>query len=406
MIKRVSKTAVLVMALIMVLAVSAFALNYGGGGTGSGNKSFGFNGYEIVDSTHIKVFFNKTFSTPARVDLSQFSYKPLPSGSATAFSNISTASGNNRSGVSGTNLTNGSSVTLTTASALSADTRYELKIQAATLSDNNKITLANYTNKQELVFNFKTKNNSGNYTGEPEITLLAPTGSTIPRENNVMFVVDRPVREDEVSGLLSNMNSNFSATKDPDIDDTAVDGAVCYTARANDARTAFFFPLTGNGSSTIAYNLPSYANYVFTMPSFYDASNNYYPGASQISFTSWSGDIAMWNDKVPTATKGTSNGYVNVSIDQSSLTGAGTNYKAYYRLAPTTAESYKYGTASDWQAGPTLTGSGPFTGTITGLQQCSYYYVRVVPVDANGYYTEAGFTVPSARVQAKGLLCP
>lgn len=400
--KKITVMAFLVL-FLMTLASPAMALNYngtggggggGGGGTGDGNKSLNFYGYEYIDSTHVTLYFDKNIGSGSLPT----EYFSISGGrSVTA---ATATSGNNTSGVTGTGLNNGGNVALTFDSALSADTSYDLTI-LNTFASNSGLSLGNYNNKQDFTFAFKTPNGLGNYTGTPAVSFWPSITSNVPYEGNIGFIVDRPVAAGDVSSVLSGMNTNFerggtAVTLDSSIDGTAVSGAEAYTAKANNARNTFFFPLVASTNNFTVYNLvysSGSQSYTMDVPSFTDVSSNSYSGTTH-SFSTVGDDIAGWLNNTPTAAA-TGFDEITVEWDETTITA---DYPPVlpddYRVYVSTTDPYT-GFIDDTANASISESSGHYTAVFSGLLTGTSYWYRIVP-SLSG--REAGFSLVSDQV--------
>lgn len=388
--------------LITAFAPSALALNYNGEGGGTGNKSFNFNGYEYVDSTHVKLYFDKQSvsgddtATPIvegiHKDHFAISLKNSPY-TAVSISSITVSSGSNKSGVSGTYLNKGTTVTLNLGSSLSADTLYKLEMDTDTLMNNNNMSLGNYRTGMAFDFTFKTPDGSGDYTGTPDVSFWQANSATgVPWESNIVFVVDRPLKEDTISSLLSTLSTNFkksgnTVTQDDTIDEIAVQGAESYTPVANIPRTAFIFPLVASNSAevtTTCYNLSS-GSYSLEVPVITDVDNNSTSASETTSFTTVSNDIAGWLEDAPTYSNLTYNS-VRINWSDGVIEPVADTFDLY--KSENMYDNYAKVNVSD------ITGTSPYYYDVSNLTPETTYYFRVVPKNS---YGAAGFS-PAVKV--------
>ncbi len=403
---RIAATMLVAIMLIASFVPGAFALNYNGDGSGSGNKPINFNGYEYVDSTNLKIFFSKQSSTTDEINSTQFTVTKVSDSSTPSFS-YAESSGTNKSGVSDLSLNKGCTVTLTFDSALSADALYLVTIKAATLADDNLITLGNYRNRNDLKFYFRTPVSGTTWSDTNALVVsysfdLDPTdasysASNVPPEPNLAVIFDRPLASGSVTSFLESLSDNFTrggneVVQDTVIDTNSVTGAECYYPYANTARNTFFFPETVQGNTYTCYNRAydnvnhTVYNYSLTLPSsFNDGTTNW-------DTTSWSNktftfgslgyDVVGWLDNRPAASYDEDEEIVTVTWNQSAITPVATQFDVYY------TKGNKFSGTYSQVINPTI--SGTYTATFAPPAGTGDYYVRVVPKDAN---TSAGYSV-------------
>jgi len=415
-------TVVLTVATLLFasFAPGAFAFNYNGGGGGTGNKSFDFNGYELVDLDTLKIFFNKSASKTTEIDASQFTVTKR-GGSAVSF----TMAESTGSGCSDYRLTQGTTETLTFSSSLDYDSLYDVVIKAKTVADDNYLTLGNYRGGADFKFSFRTPDSSGNYstTVAPVVSYTLDTNQTdstysesgVAYEHNLGVCFDRPMYNDSttITNFLNSLSSNYTMTQngsgtvvqDSTIDDnTPVTNGQCYTPHANDAHTFFFFPQTVNTNSYAAYNRFCYTSggvpvggvtygYRLTLPDFVQYGNNKtwtssdagYAAVDQFDFTSANYDQVGWLDNRPTVS-GTDDS-VTVSWSASGITGASTPSANRYDV---------YRSTNRWDPGTRVVTDTSDTSVNDTLPVEGTYYYRVVPkYSGTPDYPDAGYSVPS-----------
>jgi hypothetical protein len=388
-------------------------LNYPGDGSGGGNKAVNLSGYEYVDSTHLNIYFNHQFTALSEVDASMFVVKPDTGGSDLVQSIIMT-SGTGYSGCSATNLNKGTKIAVTLSSAMSADTLYKVSING-TLTDDNGLTLGNYTNRKETSFVFRTPTSCGGdpvvcswSNTTPRVSHTLDVGAYVPYEQNLVVIFDRPIDPSTLSTFLSSLSANYkkegtmvvqdsdnSTTHDP------VDYAESYTPHSNNSgvtsniNTTFFFPEFVSSRYLPVYNRDSSGSYSYelTLPSFTDKSAHTFTDLGTIEFTTISSDLPGWLDDAPTTTAGS--GSLTVSWNATSLiaayVGTTTGYDVYY-----TAASNKW--TGTYTLGCSTSGTPlPTSCTINGLTSSQPYWVRVVAKNGVGEtgYSRAGSGTPN-----------
>ncbi|SPF43467.1 conserved exported hypothetical protein [Candidatus Desulfosporosinus infrequens] len=398
-VKKIAKAAVLTLAMSLLIAPGAFALNQNGTNSpGTGNKPLDFNGYQYVDSSHVKLFFNKSLSS-TQITAGQFSVIP-DGGSGNLVSSETLTTGTGYSGCSTTNLTKGSTVTLALSSALSADTLYDVSINGTTLADGDGLTFNNYQTANPFTFKLLTPESDGvTYDNTKSLNVAYSLGtSNVPYENSLVVVFDRPFSTNSttLSTFISNLSTNYTKGGTTVVQDTNYSeskttpktGAECYyptSNNTNNVNNTFFFPETVNTDSYAVYNRDSSGShsYTLTLPTFTDVNGNTFTTPGSLSFSTVSGDLPGFLNNTPVVTTGSSSGYLNVSWSASSFSAAATSYDVYY--------------IDSTLGGDMLTGSysGPInttstSKTITGLNSGDLYYVRVVPKNS---YGKAGYSV-------------
>lgn len=400
--KKFGKMAAITVIAVMLFAsftTGAFALNYSGSGGGTGNKAFNFQGYEYnAGDDELYLYFDKQLNaiTP-QIVAEHFSVVNLSTSSSVNFT-FDVDWGTGYSGCSDTNLDRGTTVTLAFTTPLDEDTLYEVTMIASTMASNSGMTLGNYNYRNDITFIFRTPDEYGAYSGTPVFSFLPNITTDVPQEGNVAFAVDRPVIS-SIDDFKDDLNDNFKkgqdiVVKDYTIDSNPVTEAESYDARANDAGTFFFFPLTGAGNNTICYNLAPDSTYSITVPDF-NYSGGSYTGAATYSFTTVENDIPAWINNTPIVDNATSS-TLDVTWSDSTIpdgtTPAATEYDVYY-------------SESEWAGfeklniDPISAGSSPYTFIAgdTGdnseyeLVPETMYYFRIVPLDDNGQ--EAGFSL-------------
>jgi len=393
MLKKSAKIATLLsvaILLVTLFASAVFALNY------SGNKSLNFNGYQYVDTTTVNVFFDKSMTTTGQYDVSMFTVKDHATSANVAVSSISVTDGTGYSGCSDSGLNKGTRVTISLGSALSYDTLYDVTIKN-TLADNNGITLGNYSYRNDFTFTFRTPQSDGHYSNTTPVVTYTLGTSNVPYESNLGVIFDRPMASGSVSTFLSSLSSNFyNSTKsamvvqDSSIDTNAVTGAECYTPHANDAATYFYFPQNGNGSTTTSYNrdYSGSNSYTLTLPSFTDVDNHTTSNPGSRTFSTVSGDLPGWLDNTPSVSQGVSDGTLDVTWNASLITPTASQFDVYY------TDGNKYTGDYIQDIVDSVTGSGPYSITITGLDNSKSYYVRIVPKNS---YGSVGYSLSNAN---------
>jgi hypothetical protein len=399
-------------------ASSTADLNYGGSGGGTGNKQFGFSGYEIVDSSHINLFFNHKADS-GDVDDAMFSVKK--SGGSNLVTSVSTSAGNTcasgtapyccPSGINETNLTTGTKVTLTLRSPyLEQDEVYTVRISTF-LADNNSLTLGNYgpilaasgyepATRDDWSFTLKAPDFGSSpyvWSGTPATPTYSVWSTSSPgdmvRESNVVVVFDRPIDTSTLSTFLSNLDSGYTrgGTAVKDIPET-------YAAVSNNGgctqygNNTFVIPLTKGGNTT-AYNRSANYTYTLNVPQF-TGVNSASVDPSSFSFTTMDGDIPGWLEGRPTAVTGSGSGDVDVYWSATALDSGWVGATSGYHICYSTSQysGYSCDTANDWSGATPPTSGSPATIT---LDCDTAYYIRVVPYNSLG---PAGFSIASASV--------
>ncbi|MDF9409521.1 MULTISPECIES: fibronectin type III domain-containing protein [Pelotomaculum] len=401
--------------LFASFAPGAFALNYNGNGSGAGNKAFNCNGYSYTQSTKtLKIFFSKQSVNTNEFDSSQFIVTRQYDSSNPSFS-YSKNSGSGCSGISDSNLNKGTTVTLTFDNALAFNELYDVTIKAATVADDNLLTLGNYRNRSDFTFTFRTplnvtpaNDNAFSDSVAPVVTYTVGT-SNVPYEPNVGVIFDRPVNSTTAATLLSLSDPNglvanykkggTAVVYDDTIDAYAVSGAENYKPFANTANTFFFFPETVQGNTNTCYNRDYSAgthSYTLDVPPVTDISGNSWTHAqitnNQLSFSSLSNDLPAWLDNRPTVDTPTST-TLTVHWNASGITNSSATeaYDVYYSTNQWTG--FTKLNVSD------ITGTAPFSfvagdtsdNSAYELSPLTTYYFRVVPKNTT-YTLEAGFS--------------
>jgi len=371
--------------LVTLFASAALALNY------SGNKSLNFNGYQYVDTTTVHVFFDKSMTTTGQADVSMFTVKDHATSANVDVSSISVNDGTGYSGCSDSGLNKGTRVTISLGSALSYDTLYDVTIKN-TLADNNGITLGNYSYRNDFTFTFRTPQSDGHYSNTTPVVTYTLGTSNVSYEANLGVIFDRPMASGSVSTFLGSLSSNFynntkSATvvQDSTIDTNAVSGAECYTPHANDAATYFFFPQTGNGSTTTSYNrdYSGSNSYTLTVPSFTDVDSHTSSNPGSLTFSTVSGDLPGWLDNTPAYVAGDPD-TLTVQWNASTITPVATQFDVYYWNATADPSNTQYNATYTLDNLDSVTGSGPYSITINSLTSGDDYYIRIVPKNSYG----------------------
>ncbi|MDF9409601.1 fibronectin type III domain-containing protein [Pelotomaculum isophthalicicum JI] len=376
-------------------------------------KPFNCNGYSYTQSTKtLKIFFSKQSATTNEFDAygSQFVVTRQYDSSNPAFS-YSRNTGSGYSGVSDSNLNKGTTVTMTFDDALSADELYDVTIKAATVADDDLLTLGNYRNRSDFTFTFRTPI-SGDTTFSNTVPVITSTvlPSNVAYESDFGIIFDRPVCSISAATLLSLTDPNSlvanykkggtTVVYDSVIDAGAVPGAENYKPFANTANTYFFFPEASSidDDNTITYwrdNSTGTHSYALDIPPVTDISGNSFTHAQlgTISFSSLNNDLPAWLDKRPTVDTPTST-TLTVHWNASGITNSSAieAYDVYYSTNQWTG--FMKINISD------ITGTAPFSfvagdtmdNSAYELSPCTTYYFRVVPKNTT-YTLEAGFSV-------------
>lgn len=369
------KPMLLIIALILsIMASVAFGHN------APGNKSINVLGYQYVNTTTLKVFFDKALFGP---QAGQFRLQTA-GGSNVPISSISTASG---SGWTNVNSPTGTTVTITPQTALSYNTSYKV-IVSSTISANNGLTAGYYQSRNDITLNFKTPDSNGTYSGTPTLTLI-PVGTSNSVSMTVEAIADMPIDTSSITLSDAKLQKSdnggstfYDAIEDTTLDTNIVSGAECYVTQINDAHTSLFLPETLGGSTTPAYNLTSYNKmYKLSIPSTIKAVNGNVFSYGTQTFTTGQGDTPANMTVAPTVTGNTSS---SVSLQWSDITASPVpaGYNVYYSTNP----YFDFVKATDAVNHNGTTN----TCTVTGLTSGNTYYFRIVP--DNSYGEEAGYS--------------
>lgn len=366
---------------IGLLSTVAYAHN-----TDSTVKAVNMLGYEYVNTTTLKVFFDKGLSS-----LNQGQFKvETEGGTPITISNMSTSSG---SGWTNSQSPGGTTVTLTTGQ-LSYDTRYKVKVSSTIQMGNSYLlTLGNYLLHNDVEFHFKTPKSDGTYSGTPSLVFL-PTSTHAGLSSNVEAISDIPI--DTSSFNLSDMKlqkyvggTYQDVTEDTTLDTNETSGAECYTTQINDAHNCVFLPETLRGGDP-SYNLASQqTQYKLVVPDDmksvnYDGINGKF--ADDDSQFTTGIDTAASMSTAPSVT-GYSASSVSLSWSDITQSDSGTtpnHYHVYYSTNP--YFNFVKSTASVNHNGTTN------TCTVTGLSGATNYYFRIVPVNDATADEEGGFS--------------
>lgn len=381
---------VLALALMLsIMAQSAFALNY------QGNKAINIQGYQYVDTTHVKVFFDKNCST--YVHKEQFKIQ-TEDGQTTI--PISTATGATGGGWNNQYAPTGTTATITTQNALSYNTRYKLTV-SSTLLANNNLTLGSYFKRSDISFYFKTPDTDNTtYQGNPQLTFLqSEAGAGAPEENVVVFV-DMPMSDSQIDTIKSGMHiyKNTGATPWPEViqDDyvntgTHTSGAGVYAVQVNDAHTTLFFPMTLGGSSSTSYDFDTNParEYRVETPTITAINNNTVAGTSQ-TFTTTSVDIP---DK-PSGLQVTGHTSSSISIQWNDpASNVADHYNVYYCQD----QYFRPDVSTVNLSGDTITKSSGVNYCTVSIPSSGTWYIRVVPVNSSnemgGYTVDVSQTI-------------
>lgn len=402
--------------LIAVFAPGALAFNYNGSDDPEygGNKPFDFNGYEYVDRTHIKIFFNKSTTKSDEFDAGQFTVKRDSDDHNVVVSSMAETTG---SGCSDYRLTQGTTQTLTLSENLDYDTLYRVIIDAQSVADDNYISLGNYRYNEDFTFYFRTPDSIGVYstTYAPKVSYTLDTNQTdstyddeedVAYEHNLGVCFDRPMYNDSttISNFLSSLSTNYTMTgngsgtvaQDSTVDSTYTTDGQCYTPHANDVHTFFFFPQTVNQKTNAVYNRFSTSgvtySYRLALPNFTQYGNNKtwsssdagYAAVDQFDFDSAGYDQVGWLDTRPSVSGSGAN--VTVTWSASGIIYADTPAADRYDL---------YRSTNRWDPGSLIYSDINGTSQAVTLPGSGTYYFRVVPKDSSATYGDAGYSVPS-----------
>lgn len=356
-------------------------------------KAVNVLGYEYVNQTTLKVFFDKGLYYPNQ---GQFKIE-TEGGSPVTISNMSTTSG---TGWTNPMSQTGTIVTLTTSSNLSYNTRYKVTVSGTVQMANSfYLSLGNYLLHSDVQFFFKTPNSDGTYSGTPQLTLI-PTADYVGTSDNVEAISDIPIDVNYENFHLSDMKLQKSSDNnildpytnvamDTTLDTNSTDGAEYYTGQINDAHTCLFLPLTIGKNTTPTYNLLSYNEYYrLVLPAIKgigDGPELYTVPTAQTSFKTGQEDTpAGLGNLIQTVTGYTTNSvslsWSDVATDESGP--APHHYHVYYSTNP----YFNFVKSTD-----TVSHNGTTnTCTVTGLTSATTYYFRIVP--ANSVDEEGGFS--------------
>lgn len=350
-------------------------------------KAVNVLGYQYVDLTHIKVFFDK-----GMYNLNQGQFKiETEGGSPVTISAMSTSSG---SGWTNQLSPGGTTVTLTT--SLSYNTRYKVTVSGTVQMGNSyHLSLGNYLLHSDVQFYFKTPNSDGTYSGTPQFQLI-PTGEHEGTSEHVVAISDIPIDTTYTNFHLSDMklqksptiNGTYTdVTMDTTLDTNSTPNAEYYIGQINDAHNCLFLPLTIGGNTTPAYNLLSNNEYYqLVLPAIRGVNNVevYTVPTAQTSFKTGADTAASTGNVIQTVTGHTTN---SVGLSWSDVTDSTTgpvpsHYHVYYSTNPYFGFIKSTDTVSD--NGTTS------TCTVNGLNSATTYYFRIVP--ANSVDEEGGFS--------------
>jgi hypothetical protein len=379
-------TMVTLMTLLMSVAAHAHNVK-------ASIKAVNILGYQYVDQTTLKVFFDK-----GMYNLNQGQFKiETEGGSPVTISNMGTVSGTGCSGWNNPLSPGGTTVTLTTSSNLSYNTRYKVTVSStAQMGNSFHLSLGDYLLHSDVQFFFKTPNSDGTYSGTPQLTLI-PTGQYVGVSDNVEAISDIPIDTTYTNFNLSDMKLQKSSdnltytdvTMDTTLDTNSTTDAEYYTGQINDAHNCLFLPLTIGLNTTPAYNLLSYNEYYrLVLPAIkgYNGGDVLYTVPTpQDYFTTGQEDTpAGLGNLIQTVTGYTTNSvslsWSDVATDNSG--SAPDHYHVYYSENP----YFNFVKSTD-----TVSHNGTTnTCTVTGLTSATTYYFRIVP--ANSVDEEGGFS--------------
>lgn len=369
---------VLILTLMMVLvSTSVYADN-----DDSNTKAVNVIGYEYVNNTTLKIFFDKGL---VNLDPGQFKIKTQQGGSPVTITNMSSVQG---SGWTNYYSPKGTIVTLTT-EQLDPNVEYTITVSSTIQMGNTTLlTLGNYLLHKDVEFDFRTPQSDGTYSGYPTLKVL-PTGTDAGTSANVMIISDEPI--DTSSFNLSDVKLQKNGQDviiDTTLDTVETTNAECYAAQINDAHTCIFIPETLKGG-TPSYNLLSdNTQYTLLIPNSMQSTANTYDDFEDTDYTFTTGeDTAANMNFAPSVTGYTAN---SVSLSWADVTDYST-----FSTGPLPEHYYVYYSTNPYfgfvKATDTVNESGnPNTCTVTGLSSATTYYFRIVPV--NSAYEEGGFS--------------
>ncbi len=390
--KHAKLVAAVTLAASLIGSSSVFALNTAGGANSTGNKPWSFIGYEVQDSTHVALYFNKKTTNGVRdIIQQQFEVKPNGGGSNLVSGiSISAGTGSAYSGTTDTGTTQGTKVVLTLSSSLTGNGLYDVTIDDTVMSDNG-ITIGNYYNRSDRTFTFQAPSGgSYNSTNAPIITYFVGEGTNdVSRESDVTVIFSRPVNlsDPDNANFKSDMNANFT-------NDTAlqqVPGNESHNVVSNDVNSinnTFYFPMTQNGSGTTVYNRDAASDYTLDIPQ-YDDLNGTPRDPAPYTFSTMPDDVPGWLNNASTA--GGTNAAPTVTLSGTTLTvgwydtwvdNTPDKYYVYYLDVTANPSKNEYTPLTDgaWSV-TSITGSTPGTWqTVTPTVTAGHTYkVRIVP---------------------------
>lgn len=264
---RVIIPALLAVVMMLSMAPAAFAHNEYQG------KAINVLGYEYVNTTTVKIFFDKNIPT-TNITVNDFTIQKTGE-SAKTINSFTRANG---SGWTNAYAPTGSTVTLTLGSALSYDTTYHVTVDGG-LTANNGLTVGYYLHGDDVAFDMHTPDSSGNYdTGDTTFAFIPVDNTDTDFSMNVMAISSIPI--DTSSFTLSDVklqkwNGSVYADciRDTTFDTSETTDAESYTAQINNAHTCLFLPMT-LASSTPMYDLLSLdGDYQLSIPSSIEGVN-------------------------------------------------------------------------------------------------------------------------------------
>ncbi len=266
--KHAKLVAAVTLAASLIGSSSVFALNSAGGADSTGNKPFSFIGYEVQDSTHVALYFNKKTTNGVRdIIAGQFELVPHnSSGNLVSSITISAGNGSTYTDTTDTGIGNGTKVVLNLGTALSDYGLYDVTIDGSVMNDNG-ITIGNYQNRKDITFTFQDPDAGGGYDTDvaPIITYVVGDGvANVSYESDMTVIFERPVDLSTNTTFKTDMNTNFTNTT---LLGQQVPTNESYGVVSNDAgsNNTFYFPMMYSDDRATVYNRLSDKSYSYAL---------------------------------------------------------------------------------------------------------------------------------------------